>query len=112
MKGGDRGEKGLRNTGEESASWVSLNAVETFEGGLMVSETSEGVIIRGSTDMASTSSGLGRGREYPDGSLEVVLVRVLASEILIALFSRRMIMHAAIRTAIRIATAPAMIPPI
>ena len=67
--------------------------------------------------MASISTALGPAlgvrRERPDrGPLDDVRVRELASDTLMALFKRRMITKAATRTAMRIATAPAMIPPI
>ena len=93
---------GLRNTGDESASKGVLAA----EGNCI----SDGDIINGSTDIASTSVWLGLGLDGLDGPLADSF-RELASETFIALLSRRMMNQVAIKTARRRAIAPPIIPP-
>ena len=76
----------------------------------MLCDDTDGAIIRGSTDMASTSGG-GRWPEGRDlGLLEED--REWASTVIMALLRRRMIMKAAIKTISSIMMAPIIIPTI
>ncbi len=75
----------------------------------MLPPASEGLIIRGSTDKASTS--IGRGPDRPDrGPLEEVREFAI-SVTFMALLRRRTMMNVAIRRAMRINIAPPIIPP-
>ena len=75
----------------------------------MLPPASDGLIIRGSTDSASISSG--RGPDRPDrGPLEE-LREFAISVTLMALLRRRRMMKVATRRAMRMNIAPPMIPP-
>lgn len=118
MYGGERGDHGEWNNGgeegEPSTSWWEL----WIEGGWATwrmpsvgSEMEDGVIIRGSMDMASTSAAAaGLGRECLDCVLGPEEERE-ASMIVFTLLRRRMIKNVARRRTIRRRTAPPIMPP-
>ncbi len=75
-------------------------------------ETSDPAIMRGSTDIASTSGENVPGRRGPEGRLEVSLEAELALLISMFWLRRLMMKYATTRIMRSITTAPPIIPPI